>query len=64
MAKRLNLNKILQNPNTRFINMEEALKDSSPAEWSEDVLNGRKQVLVTKVERVSVECVKLETSYL
>lgn len=32
----------------RFVSSEEALKDVTPIEWEEDVLQGRKKAIVTK----------------
>ena len=36
----------------RFVSAEEALKDITPPEWSEDVLNGKKQVKVRTKDEV------------
>ncbi|MGY0372459.1 hypothetical protein [Clostridium sp. JNZ J1-5] len=43
--KSLNLN-ILQNKKTTIISTQESLKDIAPINWSEEVLSGKKKVLV------------------
>ena len=50
----------------KVISSEEALKSIVPMEWSEDILTGNKQVLVTNIskDRENETCVKLEISYL
>ena len=64
MAK-LNVEK-LNSRIDKFISSEEALKSIVPMEWSEDILTGNKQVLVTNVskDKENETCVKLEISYL
>jgi hypothetical protein len=45
--------------------MEEALKDVTPIEWPDDVLSGKKKVVVTDAKKdYKNKCVKLEISYL
>ena len=34
--------------NTKVVSSEEALKDVTPVEWSEDILNGKRKVTVKK----------------
>jgi hypothetical protein len=47
-----------------FISTEEALKDVTPIEWSDDVLSGKKKVTVTAAEKdYENKCVKLEMTY-
>ncbi len=49
----------------KTISMEEALKDVVPVNWSEEVLSGQRQVVVTNMQIQEEEgCVRLETSYL
>ena len=49
----------------KTISMEEALKDVVPVNWSEEVLSGQQQVVVTNMQIQEEEgCVRLETSYL
>ena len=49
----------------KTISMEEALKDVVPVNWSEEVLSGQQQVVVTNMQIQGEEgCVRLETSYL
>lgn len=48
----------------KIVSSEEALKSVTPMEWSEDILSGDKQVLVTDISKDSETCVKLEISYL
>jgi hypothetical protein len=64
MAK-LNVEK-LNSRIDKVISSEEALKSIVPMEWSEDILTGNKQVLVTNIskDRENETCVKLEISYL
>ena len=64
MAK-LNVEK-LNSRIDKVISSEEALKSIVPMEWSEDILTGNKQVLVTNVskDKENETCVKLEISYL
>ena len=64
MAK-LNVEK-LNSRIDKFISSEEALKSIVPMEWSEDIITGNKQVLVTNISRdkENETCVKLEISYL
>ena len=64
MAK-LNVEK-LNSRIDKVISSEEALKSIVPMEWSEDILTGNKQVLVTNIAKDTENetCVKLEISYL
>lgn len=64
MAK-LNVEK-LNSRIDKVISSEEALKSIVPMEWSEDILTGNKQVLVTNIskDKENETCVKLEISYL
>lgn len=62
MAK-LNVEK-LNSRIDKIVSSEEALKSTTPMEWSEDILTGDKQVLVTNISKDSETCVKLEISYL
>jgi hypothetical protein len=62
--KRLDMSK-LNNRISKIVPMEEALKDVAPIEWSDDVLSGKKKVVVTNAEKdYENRCVKLEISYL
>ncbi|MGL5329087.1 MAG: hypothetical protein ACRDD7_07455 [Peptostreptococcaceae bacterium] len=45
MIKKLNMNKIKENP-IGTIPSKEALKDVTPIQWSEDVVSGKKKVTV------------------
>lgn len=47
----------------KVVSSEEALKSVTPMEWSEDILSGDKQVLVTNISKDSETCVTLEISY-
>jgi hypothetical protein len=48
----------------RIIPMEEALKDVTPINWPDNVLSGKKKVVVTNAEKdYENKCVKLEISY-
>lgn len=38
--------KKLEEKKSRFVSMEEALKDVIPIDWGEDVLNGKVKVVV------------------
>lgn len=58
--KRLDMSKIKF---SGTLSMEEALKDVTPMEWDQEVLDGRKKVSITKEERDHKnKCVKLEIS--
>lgn len=47
-----------------IISTEEALKDVTPIQWPEEVLTGKKKVIITKAEKDNEnKCVKLEISY-
>ena len=50
----------------KVISSEQALKSIVPMGWSEDILTGNKQVLVTNIskDKENETCVKLEISYL
>lgn len=43
---------------------QEALKDVAPINWSQDVLDGKKKVVVKEAHGEKDGCVKLEISYL
>ena len=43
VGRRLDFSKI-SNRNTKIVSSEEALKDVKPIEWSEDVLNGKRDM--------------------
>jgi hypothetical protein len=59
--KRLDMSKLVFAD--RIVPMEEALKDVTPIEWSDDVLSGKKKVVVTNAEKdYKNRCVKLEIS--
>lgn len=45
--KRLDFNKI-KNITNENISSEEALKDIVPIQWSEDILSGKKKVIIKK----------------
>lgn len=45
--KRLDFNKI-KNITNKNISSEEALKDIVPIQWSEDILSGKKKVIIKK----------------
>lgn len=46
------------------LSMEEVLKDVTPMEWSQGVLDGRKKISITKAEKdYKSKCVRLELSY-
>ena len=45
--RRLDFSKI-SSRNTKVVSSEEALKDVTPVEWSEDILNGKRKVTVKK----------------
>ena len=64
MAK-LNVEK-LNSRIDKVISSEQALKSIVPMGWSEDILTGNKQVLVTNIskDKENETCVKLEISYL
>jgi hypothetical protein len=62
--KRLDMNK-LNSRITKIVPIEEALKDVTPIEWSDEVLSGEKKVVITNAEKdCENKCVKLEISYL
>lgn len=46
--KGLDINKLLQTKKFEVISSEKALKDVIPIDWSEDVLSGKKKVILTK----------------
>ena len=57
--RRLDFSKLKFSEKT--ISTEEALKDITPIQWSEDVLSGKKKVTITKAEKdFENKCVKLE----
>ena len=45
--RRLDFSKI-SSRNTKVVSSEEALKDVTPVEWSEDILNGKRKVTIKK----------------
>ena len=47
----------------KITSMEEALKDVSPVEWPESVIEGKNQVIVNNANVEGDACVKLEISY-
>lgn len=59
--RKLNFNKL------KFggtLSMDEALKDVTPIDYPDEVLNGDKKVSITKAKKDYVnKCVKLEISY-
>jgi hypothetical protein len=62
--KRLDMNK-LNSLITKIVPIEEALKDVTPLEWSDEVLSGVKKVVITNAENYCEnKCVKLKISYL
>ena len=63
MAK-LNVEK-LNSRIDKVISSEEALKSIVPMEWSEDILTGNKQVLVTNIskDKENETCVSVSFSY-
>ena len=48
------LKDILKNKNHVIISTEESLEDVEPIEWSDDVINGDKKVIVTEKEEVGI----------
>lgn len=63
--KGLNIGKIIKDGNYIIVSSKEALKDVTPMEWPEEVVNGQKKVVITNAENTEdPTCVKLETSYL
>ena len=44
--------------------LSEALAGVTPIEWSDDVLSGKKKVIVNKAQKEDNACVRLEISYL
>ena len=46
MIKRLNTNKLIKNKNLIINSSENTLKDIIPIEWTKDVINGNKKVIV------------------
>ena len=47
-----------------IISTEDALKNIAPISFSKDILNGKKKINVTKVEKdYENKCVKFEISY-
>ena len=61
--RRLDFNKI-KHRMSNIISTEEALKNVTPIQWSEEVLSGTKQIVITKAEKdYENKCVKLEISY-
>lgn len=48
--KKLN-KEILENRNRRIISSSEALKDVIPMQWSDEVINGSKKVIIGKASR-------------
>jgi hypothetical protein len=62
--RRLDMSK-LNSRITKIVPIEEALKDVTPIEWSDEVLSGKKEVVITNAEKdCENKCVKLEISYL
>ena len=45
------LKDIIKNKNRVIISTEESLEDIEPIEWSDDVMNGDKKVIVTDKEK-------------
>ena len=59
--RRLDFSKLKFSEN--IISTEEALKDITPIQWSDEILSGRKKVTITKAEKdYKNKCVKLEIS--
>lgn len=57
--RRLDFSKL--NFSNNIISTEEALKDVTPIQWPEDVLNGVKKINITKAEKdYENKCVRLE----
>ena len=48
--KKHNLKEMLKNKNRVVITTEESLEDIEPIEWSDDVIEGDKKVIVTDCE--------------
>ena len=49
----------------RKVSLSEALANVTPIEWPEEVLSGKKKVVITGIKKEEGNaCVKLETSYL
>lgn len=48
--KKLNIKSLRENKNTIIISTEESLEGINPIEWSDDVINGEKQVTITTEE--------------
>ena len=48
----------------RKTSLSEALAGVTPIEWSDDVLSGKKKVIVNKAQKEDNACVRLEISYL
>ena len=46
MIKRLNTNKLIKNKNLIINSSENTLKDIIPIEWTKNVINGNKKVIV------------------
>lgn len=46
--KRLDL-EILKSKKSKIVSMEDALKDVEPIEWTEDVIEGKKKVLIKQI---------------
>ena len=45
MERKLNLNK-LKNRSYKIISSKEALKNVIPIEWNNDILNGKKKIII------------------
>ena len=52
--RRLDFSKI-SSRNTKVVSSEEALKDVTPVEWSEDILNGKRKVTVKKNSKMEIQ---------
>ena len=46
--KRLDFTELLKNKKTKTISMEESLKDITPIQWSKEVREGKKTVVISK----------------
>jgi hypothetical protein len=44
--KKFSIKELLKNKKTKIVSSEEALKDIIPVDWSEDVLSGKKKVII------------------
>lgn len=59
--KSLDMN-IIKNKKRKTISMEEALKDTIPIKWSDEILNGDKKIIVNALDKDIEERIFLEAN--